>query len=116
MVNARLKSQIWGIPRRPPGCVLLLLSLLAVSAPLPAALDNREPDPCFIVRGKNGHALTYVYFEEEPGRRPSALVHHRSVCRLGSARYDIASLVMQLAAPHQAPSDVGRLQRSAFCW
>jgi hypothetical protein len=26
-------------------------------------------DACFIVRGRNKQALTYVYFEEEPGRR-----------------------------------------------
>ena len=28
-----------------------------------------ETDACFIVRDANGHALDYVYFEEEPGRR-----------------------------------------------
>jgi hypothetical protein len=28
-----------------------------------------ETDACFIVRDANGHALAYVYFEEEPGRR-----------------------------------------------
>ena len=37
-----------------------------------------EPDPklarqwCYIVRDANGHALAYVYFEEEPGRRSAA--------------------------------------------
>ena len=31
-------------------------------------LDRR----CFIVRDANGQALTYVYFEEEPGRRAAA--------------------------------------------
>jgi hypothetical protein len=30
-------------------------------------LDRR----CFIVRDANGQALAYVYFEEEPGRRPT---------------------------------------------
>jgi hypothetical protein len=27
---------------------------------------------CFIVRDANSHALAYVYFEEEPGRRSAA--------------------------------------------
>jgi hypothetical protein len=26
-------------------------------------------ESCFIVRDADGHALAYVYFEEEPGRR-----------------------------------------------
>jgi len=29
-------------------------------------------DACFIVRDKNGQALGYFYFEEEPGRRAPA--------------------------------------------
>jgi hypothetical protein len=27
---------------------------------------------CFIVRDANGHALSYVYYESEPGRRSAA--------------------------------------------
>ena len=43
----------------------------------PSPWSVKEPDPkldrqCFIVRDANGHALAYVYFEEEPGgERPS---------------------------------------------
>ena len=27
---------------------------------------------CFIVKDNNGHALAYVYFEQDPGRRTAA--------------------------------------------
>ena len=38
-------------------------------APLPAALTFDEADACFIVRGANGQALAYVYYEQEPAAR-----------------------------------------------
>ena len=43
----------------------------------PSPWSVEEPDPkldrrCFIVRHANGHALAYVYFEEERGRRAAA--------------------------------------------
>ena len=31
-----------------------------------------ELDACFVVRDNSGQKLTYVYFEEEPGRRSAA--------------------------------------------
>jgi hypothetical protein len=38
----------------------------------PAPWSAEETDACFIVRDPNKQALTYVYFEEEPGRRAAA--------------------------------------------
>ena len=40
-----------------------------------------ETDACFIVRDKNGHALAYVYFEEQPGRRSAAHLLTRDEAR-----------------------------------
>ncbi len=34
--------------------------------------DTKLGQDCFIVRDANGHALAYVYFEDEPGRRSAA--------------------------------------------
>jgi hypothetical protein len=31
-----------------------------------------EQDACFVVHDHNGQALTYAYFEDEPGRRSAA--------------------------------------------
>jgi len=38
----------------------------------PPPWSVEETDACYIVRDANGHALAYVYFEEEPGRRSAA--------------------------------------------
>jgi hypothetical protein len=38
-------------------------------------------DACFIVRDRNRQALTYVYFEEEPGRRAAAKLLSRDEAR-----------------------------------
>ncbi len=35
-------------------------------------LDVKLGQDCFIVRDANGHALAYVYFEDEPGRQGHA--------------------------------------------
>ena len=40
-----------------------------VECRFPPPWTAEESDACFVVRDANGHALAYVYFEEEPGRR-----------------------------------------------
>ena len=48
-----------------------------------------RPDPpipsskseCYIVRDANGHALAYVYFEDEPGRRAATRLMTRDEAR-----------------------------------
>jgi hypothetical protein len=44
--------------------------------PPPWTFDEAN-DACFIVKDHNGHALAYVYFENEPGRRASANADQR---------------------------------------
>jgi hypothetical protein len=39
--------------------------------PPPWTIDEAN-DACFIVKDNSGHALAYVYFEQEPGRRATA--------------------------------------------
>jgi hypothetical protein len=39
--------------------------------PPPWTIDEMN-DACFIVKDAGGHALAYVYYEEEPGRRAAA--------------------------------------------
>jgi hypothetical protein len=39
--------------------------------PPPWTLEENN-DACFIVRDANGQALSYFYFEDEPGRRSAA--------------------------------------------
>jgi hypothetical protein len=48
--------------------------------PPPWSVDEAN-DACFIVRDHNGHALAYVYFEEEPGRRSAAHLLTRDEAR-----------------------------------
>ena len=46
----------------------------------------KQPDPklerqCYIIRDANGHAHTYVYFEDEPSRRSAAKMLTRDEAR-----------------------------------
>ena len=47
----------------------------------PPPWTAEETDACFIVRDHNGQTLTYVYFEEEPGRRSAAHLLTRDEAR-----------------------------------
>jgi hypothetical protein len=47
--------------------------------PLPWSVE--ETDACFIVRDASRQALTYVYFEDEPGRRATAKLLTRDEAR-----------------------------------
>ena len=47
----------------------------------PPPWSVEEEEACFIVRDHNGQALTYVYFEEEPGRRAAAKLLTRDEAR-----------------------------------
>ena len=50
---------------------------------------------CFIVRDHNGHALSCIYYENEPGRRAAANLLTRDEAR----RIDIAKLPELLKRP-----------------
>jgi hypothetical protein len=43
--------------------------------------DMKLGQDCYIVRDANGHALAYVYFEDEPGRRSAAHLMARDEAR-----------------------------------
>lgn len=43
--------------------------------------DMKLGQECFIVRDGNGHALAFVYFEEEPGQRSAASLLTRDEAR-----------------------------------
>jgi hypothetical protein len=54
-----------------------------------------ETEACFIFRDASGHALAYVYFEEEPGRRSAAHLLTRDEAR----RIAVARPAQCLAVP-----------------
>jgi hypothetical protein len=52
-----------------------------VTRRFPPPWSAEETDACYIVRDVNGHALAYVYFEDEPGRRSAAHLMTRDEAR-----------------------------------
>ena len=55
--------------------------LMTESRRFPPPWTVEETDACFIVRDHNGQALSYVYFENEPGRRTAAKLLTRDEAR-----------------------------------
>ena len=47
--------------------------------PPPWSVEQQEA--CFVVRDANGQQLAYVYFEDEPSRRPAAKLLTRDEAR-----------------------------------
>jgi hypothetical protein len=43
--------------------------------------ETKLGQDCYIVRDANGHALAYIYFDEEPGRRSAAKMMTRDEAR-----------------------------------
>jgi hypothetical protein len=48
------------------------MSTASRSSRFPPPWSVEELDACFVVRDRGGQALTYVYFEDESGRRSAA--------------------------------------------
>jgi hypothetical protein len=68
----------------------------ARSFPPPWSFEDRN-DSCFIVKDRSGQALSYIYYENEPGRRSAANLLTRDEARRIAA--NIAKLPELLVRP-----------------
>jgi hypothetical protein len=64
--------------------------------PPPWTVENHN-DACFIVKDKNGFAVAYVYYEEEPGRRSAANLMTKDEARAHRSQYRQAAGVIAQA-------------------
>ena len=62
-------------------------SLLMHARRFPAPWSVGESEASFVVRDANGQALSYVYYEEEPGRRSAAKLLTKDEARRIAANF-----------------------------
>jgi hypothetical protein len=74
-------------PARKPAVAGLEKAHMPSARRFPPPWDIEEANAaCFIVKDNNGHALAYVYFENEPGRRAAANLLTRDEARRIAAK------------------------------
>jgi hypothetical protein len=77
----RLLLGLWRAEADKPASRATGLPALEVAAGLTATLRGDPIEHGYIVRNANGHALAYVYFEDEPDWRSAAKMLTRHVAR-----------------------------------